>query len=80
MGTKVNVIITKNSVYATYFKTICYKGSFENREQRDEELKSAQSVAFSYACNFSSVLVDMFERLDFSTDKDIFDYLERTNK
>jgi len=77
MPTRVNVIITENTVYATYVETICFKGSFTNEEEKWEQINKAKISAFSYAITFGNVMVDMVTIFDLMSDDDIFDYLKK---
>jgi hypothetical protein len=77
MATKVNVIITENTVYATYVETICFKGSFTNEKEKWEQIDKAKISAFSYAISFGNVLLDMITISDLMSDNDIFDYLKK---
>lgn len=79
MATRVNVIITENTVYATYGETICYKGSFTKQEEKLEQISYAKISAFSYAVTFGMVMVDMFTDFDLKSDDDIFNYLRKIN-
>ena len=77
MATEINVITTKDKVYATYWKTICYEASYENEEQMWDKINEAKATAFSYACDFGSVMLYSINRPDFKTSADVFEYLER---
>jgi hypothetical protein len=79
MSTKVNVIITKNYIYATYVETICFKTKFEDEEQMWNALNDAKATAFSYALGFSSVILNQEYKPEIKTDDDIFEYLKLNN-
>ena len=76
MATKINIIITENTIYATYVKTICFKSYFNDEYQFNDEIIKAQHTAFSYALNFGSVILNKIYKPNFKTDEDIFNYLE----
>ena len=71
------VIITNDKVYATYVKTICFKESFTNEQEREEVTQRAKVTAFNYALNFCNVYVNQINLEGSLTDQDIFDYLEK---
>lgn len=79
MATKINVIITENTVYATYVETICFKSFFDNEEEMWKEINDARSTAFGYALSFGSVILNEIKNKDFKTDDDIFEYLKKIN-
>ena len=87
MSTQVKVIICYDKVYATYHKTICFRGDLnvdyfedESNDENYEVIKNAKACAFSYACGFGSVVTDMVKLRGQMTDSDIFDYLERCSE
>lgn len=79
MATKINVIISENSVYATYLQTICFKAKFENEFEMYNQIKDARATAFAYSLGFSSVLVNEINNPEFKNDDDIFNYLSKNN-
>jgi hypothetical protein len=79
MATKINIIRTKDKVYATYVKTICYKESYDNEDEMWDILNNAKATAFNYGLGFGGVILSNIYKPEFETDDDIFEYLERTN-
>lgn len=76
MATRINVIVAKNRVYATYVKTICFVGEFNGDDEHDDMLiTKAQSVAFSYGKSFGNVYLNKIEMNVEMDDQDIFNYL-----
>jgi hypothetical protein len=78
MATQVKVIISKDYIYATYVKTICFKKFYLNEDEKHEALNEAKSVAFSYADGFGNVLASIVI-MDYQemNDNDIFAYLDQ---
>lgn len=75
MATKVLVIITDDKVYSTYVETICFVQNYSNEAEKDEAVLQVKARAFSYACTFGFVYVDIITLSGNLTDQDIFNYL-----
>jgi hypothetical protein len=86
MSTQVKVIICNDKVYATYHKTICFRADLkdliedESGKENHKVVKDAKACAFSYACGFGSVLIEMVKLRGNKTDSDILEYLERCSE
>lgn len=70
------VITTKNAIYATYYKTIFFKGCFTDSQTKEQQTNAAKSIAFDYADCGCKVNCERVELEIEATDNDIFDFLE----
>lgn len=77
MPTQVKVIIGKNTVYATYVKTICSEQPYLNEGEMELRIHTAQATAFSYGLNFGSISVEKVFLPDATCPADIFAYLDK---
>lgn len=75
---QIKVLIGKNVVYATQYKSIIFKRSFLNYEEFQDVKIQAQSCAFAYAIyEVSAVCSIVTDENLFSTDEAVFAYLEK---
>jgi hypothetical protein len=80
MATKIFIIVTPSSVYATYYKTICYKAEYHDEESKWSAIKEAKATAFGYGLSFGTVSLDMFETDKRWTSEKVFDLLEKEHQ
>jgi hypothetical protein len=80
MATKLFIIVTPSSVYATYYKTICYKATYSDEESKWSAIKEARSAAFGYGLSFGDVSLGMRETYKQWTDQEVFDLLEKEHQ
>jgi predicted amidohydrolase len=80
MATKLFIIVTPSSVYATYHKTICYKAEYHDEDSKWSAIKEAKATAFGYGLSFGDVSLGMRETHKYWNDQEVFDLLEKEHQ
>lgn len=80
--TQVKVIMTKDVVYTTFYKTIhareVYANDVDKDRHNDPATQSCRSLAFSLACSTTKALCEVVDMTSKKvTDSDIFEYLNK---
>ncbi len=76
---QINVIIGATHVYATYFKTICFKAPFTNEIEKMQAQHDASASAFNYSLNSPVVRTSLIADGRIKSDENVFDYLEKSH-
>lgn len=74
---QVKVIIGKNVVFSTYYKTISSKRVFNDDQGREEAKSEAMAIAFSHGCSAPSAQCEIVLNEKLSTDEAVFSFLEK---
>ena len=77
MATNINVMVTPNQVYASYYKTICFVENYNNELEKEIVIGKAKKVAFDYGLTFGSVHLNYYEFKSLQDSNEIFKFLEK---
>jgi len=81
----VRLIITKNRVYTTHYKTIVFDSKIKYvddflTDESHDAIKEAKAIAFDYACYYSRPNVRILDVNEDWKSIDVFNYLDKLDK